>query len=129
GSQQLPLDNLDPSEESEPETEKLRAKPRSFGKGGRKPQLLQRRPKLPLKDLDDWLDFLEAMLGVRDIPEGTLIDQLETLDLLQELEENLQDFMGMEKTDPEQHFPWLSTVRDITKEQGFLHWELNFALV
>jgi len=129
GSEQLPLDNLDPSEESEPETEKIRAKPRSFGKGGRKPQIPQRRPKIPLKDLDDWLDFLEAMLGVRDIPEGTLIDQLETLDQLQELEENLQDFMGMEKTDPEQHFPWLSTVRDITKEQGFLHWELDFALV
>ncbi|MEU9242969.1 hypothetical protein [Streptomyces sp. NPDC048385] len=88
-----------------------------------------RRPLIPLKDLDDWLDFLEAMLGTAEIPEGTLIDQFETLDELKEYERTLPDFMGMDTINPEQRFPWLHLVREIAASQGFLHWELEFALV
>ncbi|MBP5870542.1 hypothetical protein PV413_00765 [Streptomyces scabiei] len=88
-----------------------------------------RRPVIPLKDLDDWLDFLEAMLGTAEVPEGTLIDQFETLDDLKEYERTLPDFMGMDTLNPEQRFPWLHTVREIAASQGFLHWELEFALV
>jgi hypothetical protein len=37
--------------------------------------------------------------------------------------------MGMDASNPEDRFPWLREARDIAEEQGFLHWELEFALV
>ncbi|WP_405689500.1 hypothetical protein [Streptomyces sp. NBC_00057] len=89
----------------------------------------ERRQIVPLKDLDDWLEFLEAMLGTADVPEGTLIDSFTSLDALKTFEETLPGFMGMDAGNPEDHFPWLREVRDIAEEQGFLHWELEFALV
>lgn len=94
-----------------------------------KPKASERRTIVPLKDLDDWLDFLEAMLGTADVPEGTLIDSFTSLDALKTFEETLPHFMGMDIGNPEDRFPWLREVRDIAKEQGFLHWELEFALV
>ncbi|MBV9025416.1 MAG: hypothetical protein JO362_16860 [Streptomycetaceae bacterium] len=89
----------------------------------------ERRRIVPLKDLSDWLEFLEAMLGTADVPEGTLIDTFKSLDELKAFEETLPGFMGMDPGNPEDRFPWLRTVRDIAEEQGFLHWELEFALV
>ncbi len=94
-----------------------------------KPKAPEHRRIVPLNDLDDWLDFLEAMLGTADVPEGTLIDSLTHLDALKSFEETLPGFMGMDAGNPEDRFPWLREVHDITKEQGFLHWELEFALV
>ncbi|MFF4530675.1 hypothetical protein ACFY1P_15545 [Streptomyces sp. NPDC001407] len=94
-----------------------------------KPKAPERRPIVPLKNLDDWLEFLEAMLGTADVPEGTLIDTFKDLDALTSFEETLPGFMGMDTGDPEDRFPWLGQARDIAKEQGFLHWELDFALV
>ncbi|RZU45809.1 hypothetical protein EV284_0459 [Streptomyces sp. BK022] len=87
-----------------------------------------RRPVVPLKDLNDWLEFLEAMLGTADVPEGTLIDSFNDLDALKSFEETLPGFMGMDAGNPEDRFPWLREVRDLTEDQGFLHWELEFAL-
>ncbi|WP_327048054.1 class I SAM-dependent DNA methyltransferase [Microbispora sp. NBC_01189] len=94
-----------------------------------KPKTPQKRRIVPLKDLDDWLEFLEAMLGTAEVPEGTLLDASKSLDELKELEETIPHFMGMDFGNPEDRFPWLRMVRDIAKEQGFLHWELEFALV
>ncbi|MFE8968397.1 hypothetical protein ACFYMR_12255 [Streptomyces albogriseolus] len=94
-----------------------------------KPKVPERRPVVPLKDLDDWLEFLEAMLGTADVPEGTLIDSFKDLDALKSFEETLPSFMGMDAGNPEDRFPWLREVLDIVEEQGFLHWELEFALV
>ncbi|NGO45114.1 hypothetical protein [Streptomyces ureilyticus] len=95
-----------------------------------KSQEPERRRVVPLKDLDDWLEFLEAMLGRADVPDGnTLIDSFERLEELKGFEETLPGFMGMDVGNPEDRFPWLREVRDITKEQGFLHWELEFARV
>ncbi len=94
-----------------------------------KPKAPERRPIVPLKDLDDWLEFLEAMLGTDDVPEGTLIDTFRDLDELKTFEETLPGFMGMDAGNPEDRFPWLWEVRDIAEGQGFLHWELEFALV
>ncbi|MEV4173843.1 class I SAM-dependent DNA methyltransferase [Nonomuraea sp. NPDC049709] len=94
-----------------------------------KPKSLQKRQIVPLKELDDWLEFLEAMLGTADVPEGTLLDASKSLDELKEFEETIPHFMGMDLGNPEDRFPWLRAVRDIAKEQGFLHWELEFALV
>ncbi|WP_326812471.1 hypothetical protein OIE62_06655 [Streptomyces scopuliridis] len=104
-----------------PKTEKKAATP-----NGKKPE---RRQIVPLKELDDWLTFLEAMLGTADVPEGTLIDSFTSLETLKSFEETLPGFMGMDVDNPEDRFPWLREVRDITENQGFLHWELEFALV
>ncbi|MFB7583924.1 hypothetical protein [Streptomyces hydrogenans] len=89
----------------------------------------ERRPIVPLKDLNDWLEFLEAMLGTADVPDGTLIDSFKDLDALKSFEEALPGFMGMDASNPEDRFPWLREVLDIAEEQGFLHWELEFALI
>ncbi|MEU8649782.1 hypothetical protein [Streptomyces sp. NPDC048737] len=94
-----------------------------------KPKAPERRPIVPLKDLDDWLEFLEAMLGTADVPEGTLIDSFKDLDALKSFEETLPSFMGMDAGNPEDRFPWLREVHDISEDQGFLHWELEFALI
>ncbi|TQF01929.1 hypothetical protein E6W39_06170 [Kitasatospora acidiphila] len=94
-----------------------------------KPKTPERRPTVPLNDLDDWLEFLEAMLGTADVPEGTLIDSFKDLDALKTFEETLPGFMGMDAGNPEDRFPWLREVHDIAEDQGFLHWELEFALV
>ncbi|MFG3213134.1 hypothetical protein [Streptomyces tendae] len=94
-----------------------------------KPKALERRTIVPLKDLGDWLEFLEAMLGTADVPEGTLIDSFKDLEALKSFEETLPSFMGMDAGNPEDRFPWLREVHDIAEEQGFLHWELEFALI
>ncbi|MGW6151595.1 hypothetical protein ACWFRM_00410 [Streptomyces sp. NPDC055144] len=88
----------------------------------------RRRPVIPLKDLNDWLDFLESMLGVGPVPEGSIGSDLDTLKDLGEYEKLLLDEMWMDRTDPEARYPWMGVVREIVEEQGFLHWELDFAL-
>ncbi|MFF2192064.1 hypothetical protein [Streptomyces sp. NPDC058157] len=103
-------------------------------KGGGKPAAPKsstptRRSIVPLQDLEDWLEFLEAMLGTSDVPEGTLIDRFTSLEELKSYEETLPGFMGMDAGNPEDRFPWLRETRDIAEEQGFLHWELEYALV
>ncbi|MEU5323630.1 hypothetical protein AB0G67_43820 [Streptomyces sp. NPDC021056] len=103
-----------------------RSKPGASKTGTKEPE---RRRFVPLKDLDDWIEFLEAMLGTADVPEGTLLDSFTSLKALKGFEETLPRFMGMDVGNPEDRFPWVRVVRDIAKEQGFLHWELEFALV
>ncbi|WP_438388725.1 hypothetical protein [Actinopolyspora saharensis] len=89
-----------------------------------------RRAKIPLADLDDWLDFAEAVLGAEDVPEGSLLSAFDTLDELETYEDYLHVYMRMDQPwDLDARFPWLSTAQEIAKEQGFLHWELDFARV
>ncbi|MFI1922400.1 hypothetical protein [Streptomyces sp. NPDC020377] len=92
------------------------------------PAPMRRRPVIALKDLNDWLDFLESMLGVGPVPEGSIGSDLDTLKDLGEYEKLLLDEMWMDRTDPEARYPWMGVVREIAEEQGFLHWELDFAL-
>ncbi|MWA06520.1 class I SAM-dependent DNA methyltransferase [Actinomadura sp. LD22] len=95
-----------------------------------KPRRPERRPVIPLNDLDDWLDFAEALLGVDDIPQGSLFPEFDSLAQLDEHEDQLLAWMGME--DPfrlGERFPWLDTIEDIAKRQGFFHWELDFAQI
>ncbi|MGM9349765.1 hypothetical protein [Streptomyces salinarius] len=87
------------------------------------------RDTIPLVELDDWLDFLEALLGTVDPDEQNLVTEFDNLDALKDFEKNLPHLMGMDLADPETRFPWMHTVTNIAEEQGFLHWELNFALV
>ncbi|MGW3114296.1 hypothetical protein [Streptomyces sp. NPDC001091] len=86
------------------------------------------RNTIPLVELDDWLDFLEALLGTV-APDENLVTEFDNLDALKDFEKNLPHLMGMDVADPETRFPWMHTVTNIAEEQGFLHWELDFALV
>ncbi|MEU9535038.1 hypothetical protein AB0D00_22350 [Streptomyces sp. NPDC048213] len=109
---------------------------------GRKPE----RTTVPLQNLGDWLDFLEALLGTSDMPEESLlsgIDKLapdEALGVLADVEDRLEGFLGMRSAALLPfRYPWLNTVEDIagTTEKdikaedghGFFHWELHFAHV
>ncbi|MFZ4248193.1 hypothetical protein ACOZDF_23305 [Streptomyces griseoincarnatus] len=87
------------------------------------------RDTIPLVELDDWLDFLEALLGTVDPDEENLVTEFDNLDALKDFEKNLPHLMGMDLADPETRFPWMHVVSNIAEEQGFLHWELDFALV
>ncbi|MFI1160793.1 hypothetical protein [Streptomyces sioyaensis] len=91
----------------------------------------QRRVIVPLADLDDWLDFLESMLGTKDVKQGTIVSSVESLEELKDLEDLIQTQPEMDMDDArkavESRYPWMRVVRDIAKEQGFLHWELEFA--
>ncbi|MCX4834428.1 hypothetical protein OG746_37550 [Streptomyces sp. NBC_01016] len=90
-----------------------------------------RRSLVPLTDIDDWLAFLESMLGTKDVQEGTIVSSVESLKELKHLEELIQTQPEMDMDDGrkavEQRYPWMRVVRDIAAEQGFLHWELDFA--
>jgi hypothetical protein len=90
----------------------------------------QRRSKIPLRDLTDWIDFAEAVLGAYDIPPDSMVPTDPTLDELAEYEQNLPRWMGMDSEFALQgRFPWLRTVESLAEEYGFLHWELDFALI
>ncbi|MBF4133302.1 hypothetical protein [Streptomyces albidoflavus] len=104
-----------------------------------------RRPCIPLRNMGDWLDFLEALLGTRD-PEGSPLEGIEdmpvdrALEFLSDIEVRLDGILGMDTPGRLPfRFPWLNTVEDIagTTEKdikaedghGFFHWELHFAHV
>ena len=90
------------------------------------------RSPVPLANLDDWLDFAEALLGRQDIKEGTLGRTWDNLTELGAYEEEIEDALHMDM-DPVwrmgERFPWLDTVESIAADQGFFHWELRFASV
>ncbi|MFF8593525.1 class I SAM-dependent DNA methyltransferase [Streptomyces sp. NPDC015220] len=119
---------------------------RKRGMAGREARITDpRRPCIPLQNVGDWLDFLEALLGTRD-PEGSPLEGIEdmpvdrALEFLSDIEVRLDGILGMDA--PSRlpfRFPWLNTVEDIagTTEKdikaedghGFFHWELHFAHV
>ncbi|MFI0037928.1 class I SAM-dependent DNA methyltransferase [Streptomyces mutabilis] len=90
----------------------------------------QRREVIPLAGLDDWIEFAEALLGTQDVPSESLVSVFETLDDLSVYEDELPEWMGMERFQGlENRFLWAATARDVAKAQGFFHWELEFAQV
>ncbi|MGK5638822.1 class I SAM-dependent DNA methyltransferase [Streptomyces sp. URMC 126] len=90
----------------------------------------QRREVIPLAGLDDWLDFAEALLGTQDVPSESLVSTFESLDDLSVYEDELPEWMGMERFQwLENRFLWAATAKDVAKAQGFFHWELEFAQV
>ncbi|MFD0456086.1 Eco57I restriction-modification methylase domain-containing protein [Streptomyces violaceoruber] len=100
-------------------------------KGRREEQVKgQRREVIPLAGLDDWIEFAEALLGTQDVPSESLVSAFETLDDLSVYEDELPEWMGMERFQGlENRFLWAATARDVAKAQGFFHWELEFAQV
>ncbi|WBB62560.1 hypothetical protein O7599_08520 [Streptomyces sp. WMMC500] len=109
------------------EVQKAGGVPKQRGKASG-PAPKRRRPVIPLKDLDDWLDFLESMLGTGPVPDASIGSALDSLEELKNYEALLLDEMWMDRLDPETRYPWMRGVREIAEEQGFLHWELDFAL-
>ncbi len=83
---------------------------------------------VPLATLDDWLTFAESLIGRNDIPDDAFVERFTTLDELEEYEDDLPSWVGQdEPTRLAEHFPWLTTAERIAKDQGFFHWELEFA--
>ncbi|MEU5521946.1 class I SAM-dependent DNA methyltransferase [Streptomyces sp. NPDC047860] len=99
--------------------------------GSRKEQIRgERRAVIPLASLDDWLDFAESLLGTQDVAADSLVAQFATLDELERYEDELPEWMGMERfTSLESRYPWAGVARDVAERQGFFHWELEFAQV
>ena len=95
----------------------------------RKPKIT-RRAQVPLKDLEDWLEVVESVLGRQDIPQDSLVGEFHNLADITKYEDQLEPWMGMDSF-PElaARFPWLATVTEIAQAQGFFHWELRFAQV
>lgn len=102
-------------------------------KGSRKEEKAfagQRRDVIPLADLGDWLDFAEALLGTHGVSEEFLVGSFDNLDDLERYEDELPDWMGMDRSYwLESRFPWTAVATEIAEQQGFFHWELEFAQV
>ncbi|MEB8339426.1 class I SAM-dependent DNA methyltransferase [Streptomyces endophyticus] len=102
-------------------------------KGARKGQGAfagQRRNVIPLAELDDWLDFAESLLGTHDVPAESLVSSFDSLDALERYEDELPDWMGMDRSYwLEGRFPWAAVAGDVAERQGFFHWELEYASV
>ncbi|WP_431781225.1 hypothetical protein [Streptomyces chumphonensis] len=124
----------------------LRSGPNRRTSGRRARVKDQRRACIPLATFGDWLDFLEAVLGTNDLPEGSYLAGVEdlgpdeALEVLSDVEDRLEGLLGMDTPGRLPfRFPWLNTVEDIagTTEKdikaedghGFFHWELHFAHV
>ncbi|MFJ3549904.1 class I SAM-dependent DNA methyltransferase [Streptomyces sp. NPDC090114] len=99
--------------------------------GRRKEAVAQRRrAAVPLAGLDDWLEFAEALIGTEDVPADSLVAEFGSLAQLEPYEDALPGLMGMEHFyELGSRFPWASVAREVAREQGFFHWELDFAQV
>ncbi|MGW5430535.1 class I SAM-dependent DNA methyltransferase [Streptomyces sp. NPDC004059] len=111
--------------------EVVEVKSKSARGGSRKEQIRgERRPVIPLASLDDWLDFAESLLGTHDLPADSLVTQFDTLDELERYEDELPEWMGMERFySLESRYPWAAVAREVAERQGFFHWELEFGQV
>ncbi|GGQ54005.1 class I SAM-dependent DNA methyltransferase [Streptomyces althioticus] len=113
------------------EVQVVEVKAKAARGGGRKEQIRgERRAVIPLALLDDWLDFAESLLGTQDVAADSLVAQFDTLDELERYEDELPEWMGMERfTSLESRYPWAAVARDVAERQGFFHWELEFGSV
>ncbi|GAB0102557.1 hypothetical protein JMUB6875_15250 [Nocardia sp. JMUB6875] len=103
--------------------------PRS-SKPARRPKLDPVREVIPLRNLDDWIDFAEAVLGRADVPEDSLVTSFTGLKDLEEYEDQLPLWMGMDSEFKlGERFPWFEAAEAISGSRGFFHWEVQFAQV
>ena len=85
--------------------------------------------------LDEWITTLEVLLGFDGVRKGEenqamfheTVDRFDQLSKMDGLE---RDFYGMQPVWKvvSKHL-WLATVREVAEEQGFFHWELDFAQI
>ncbi|MFD0266022.1 Eco57I restriction-modification methylase domain-containing protein [Streptomyces sp. NPDC127106] len=104
------------------------------------PKDSQRR-RVALSDLNDWLEFAEAVVGRVDATseegrQGALLSfdgvrSLEELDAKElELDAMMTDTTAWsDSLHLGDTFPWYETAATIARERGFFHWELDFAHV
>ncbi|MFI0790978.1 class I SAM-dependent DNA methyltransferase [Streptomyces lydicus] len=117
---------------AEPQQMKLTRDSVSRRRTGRRVEQIrgERRDVIALANLDDWIDFAEALLGTQDVPGESLVSTFETLDDLSVYEDELPEWMGMDRFQSlGDRFLWAGTAWDVAKAQGFFHWELEFAQV
>ncbi|MGW4244582.1 hypothetical protein ACWELQ_18985, partial [Nocardia sp. NPDC004722] len=99
-------------------------------KAARRPSFDPVREIIPLQSLDDWIDFVEAVLGRADVPEDSLVTSFVGLKDLEEYEDQLPVWMGMDSEFKlGERFPWFGSAEVIADSQGFFHWNLQFAQI
>ncbi|MFB6942113.1 Eco57I restriction-modification methylase domain-containing protein [Streptomyces sp. NPDC060286] len=96
--------------------------------------------KVALRNLDEWIEFAESVVGRVDVePEkdaGSLFEMpkvngLKGLDAFERsLDDKMTEISGwVDFLSLGDLFPWHGTAVRIARERGFLHWELDFAHV
>ncbi|THA63224.1 class I SAM-dependent DNA methyltransferase [Streptomyces sp. A0958] len=96
--------------------------------------------KVALRNLDEWIEFAESVVGRVDVEPGkdagSLFEmpKVNGLKGLDEFERTLDDKMTeisgwVDFLSLGDLFPWHGTAVRIARERGFLHWELDFAHV
>ncbi|MEU8995043.1 DNA methyltransferase [Streptomyces caniferus] len=97
--------------------------------------------RVPLRNLEDWIEFAEAVVGRIDVEQAengqvALVEfrGVESLEELDAKERELDDFMTEQSawthaSNLGDYFPWFQGVQRIARERGFFHWELSFAHV
>lgn len=89
------------------------------------------RPVLP--DLDEWIQALKGILGVDSplnspLKDHYLLGQNMSWLELNDAENAEIEFSGAQKiVRVLQNHPWLETAKTVAKDQGFFHWDLDFA--
>lgn len=91
--------------------------------------------------IDQWIDACERLLGkpvedskkhaaARDAGQGTILDEANWAQL-NDFEDNQRVFSGAASTVEEvlEVHPWLTVTESIAGQQGFFHWELDFATI
>lgn len=91
--------------------------------------------------IDQWIDACERLLGkpvedskkhaaARDAGQGTILDEANWAEL-NDLEDNQRVFSGAASTVEEVLgvHSWLAVTEEIAQQQGFFHWELDFATI
>ena len=86
-----------------------------------------------LPDLDEWLSALTDLLGTettaRDSAQ-TVLGRADNWDELVQLERTEIELSGARKIDTVlANHSWLNTVKNVATDQGFFHWDLDFAAV
>lgn len=85
--------------------------------------------------LDEWITTLEGLLGFDGVRKGDddqamFHETVDSFDQLSKMDDLERDFYGMRPVwKLVSKHQWMGTARGIAEEQGFLHWELDFAQI
>ncbi|MEW1757217.1 DNA methyltransferase [Streptomyces cyaneofuscatus] len=96
--------------------------------------------KVALRNLDEWIEFAESVVGRVDVEPGKdagslfempKVNGLKGLDQFERtLDDKMTEISGwVDFLSLGDLFPWHGTAVRIARERGFLHWELDFAHV